>query len=365
MARTRVQPLHTVAWWCWAGALAVAASRTTNPVLLGLVIAVVGWVVVARRGDNPWARSFGALLKLGAFVIVLRVLVQVLFGNRVPGTTLFTLPSVGLPSWAAGVTIGGPVTAEEVVGAACAGLRLATILACFGAANSLASAYRLLRSVPAGLYEVAVAVTVAISFTPQVVQSVGRVRDPRRLRGRAVKGLRGLHGLAVPVLEGALERSLALAASMDARGFGRRATSRRRRQVTAVATLGGLVGLGLGVFQVLDSGAAEGVGLGLLLLGAALVAVGLAAASRGVRSRYRPDRWLGAEWCVVASGLAAVAGLAVAARHDPAALSQPLSPLALPTVPPAALVGILLGALPSVLAPAPAPAVPRLEAVAA
>jgi energy-coupling factor transport system permease protein len=354
MLRSRLQQLHPMAWWCWAGALAVTASRTTNPLLLGLILAVVAWVVTARRGDSPWARSFGALLRLGAVVIVIRVAVQVLFGDRVPGATWFAIPSVPLPSWAAGVTIGGPVTAQATIGAFCQGLQIAVILACFGAANSLSSSFRLLRCVPAGLYEVAVAVTVAISFTPQVVLSIARVRDARRLRGRATTGLRGWRGLAVPVLDGALERSVALAASMDARGFGRRSSSPRRRHLTASATLAGLIGLGIGLFEVLDSGSATGIGLAVILVGAALVIGGMVAASHGSRSRYRPDRWLVAEWLVVTSGLLAVTGIVVAAGSGPSSLVQPLYPLALPAFPITALAGILVAALPSGIAPTPA-----------
>ncbi|MGO9208250.1 MAG: energy-coupling factor transporter transmembrane component T [Candidatus Limnocylindrales bacterium] len=353
MLRKRHQQLHPLAWWCWAGALAVAASRTTNPLLLGLIMAVVAWVVTTRRGNTPWARSFGALMRLGLVVIFIRVVVQVLFGDRVPGTTWFSLPSVPLPSWAAGVTIGGPVTAQAAIGAFCQGLQIAVILACFGAANSLASSFRLLRCVPAGLYEVAVAVTVAISFTPQVVLSIARVRDARRLRGRATSGLAGWRGLAVPVLEGALERSVALAASMDARGFGRRSVAPKRRQATAAATLGGLVGLGIGLFEVLYSGSASGIGIAVALVGGALVIGGLLAASHGSRSRYRPDRWLAAEWLVVTAGLVAVAGVVATGSHDPNVLVQPLYPLALPAGPVVAVAGILVGAVPSAIAPIP------------
>jgi len=365
MLRARQQPLHPIAWWSWAGSLAIAASRTTNLLLLGLILAVVAWVVTTSRGSSPWARSFGALLRLGLFVVVIRLLIQVLFGDRVPGDTWFVLPSVPLPHWAAGVTIGGAVTAQAVIGALCQGSQIAVILACFGAANSLASSFRLLRCVPAGLYEVAVAVTVAISFTPQVVLSIARVRDARRLRGRATTGLRGWRGLAVPVLDGALERSVALAASMDARGFGRRPTSPRRRRLTAGATLGGLVGLGTGLFEVLDSGSASGVGLAVIVFGGALVIGGMAASSHGSRSRYRPDRWLGAEWAVLGAGLVAVAGVVAAGGSDPSALTQPLYPLALPAVPISALAGVLLAALPSVIAPTSALGRARLqEAVA-
>jgi energy-coupling factor transport system permease protein len=365
MLRRRLQPLHPIAWWCWAGTLAVAASRTTNLLLLGLILVVVAWVVSTRRGNSPWARSFGALLRLGLFVIAIRVAVQVLFGDRVPGDTWFTFPSVPLPHWAAGVTIGGPVTAQAAIGAFCQGLQIAVILACFGAANSLASSFRLLRCVPAGLYEVAVAVTVAISFTPQVVLSIARVRDARRLRGRATTGLRGWRGLAVPVLDGALERSVALAASMDARGFGRRSRSPKRRRLTAAATLAGLVGLGVGLFEVLDSGSASGIGLAVIILGGALVIGGMAGASHGSRSRYRPDRWRAAEWLVLSSGLLAAGAVVAAGGNDPSSLTQPLYPLGLPAVPLAALAGILIATLPSVVAPAPAPVRAQLQEAAA
>ena len=33
---------HPGAWWVWALGLATAASRTTNPLLLGLIVAVAG-----------------------------------------------------------------------------------------------------------------------------------------------------------------------------------------------------------------------------------------------------------------------------------------------------------------------------------
>ena len=64
--------------------------------------------------------------------------------------------------------------------------------------------------------------TVALSFTPELVETIGAVRRARRMRGIPTSGLRGLRGIAVPVLKGALDRSLQLATSMDSRGYGRR-----------------------------------------------------------------------------------------------------------------------------------------------
>ena len=351
LGRLRPPTLHPVAWWLWAGALAAAAARTTNPAILGLVVAVAGYVVTARRGDAPWARSFGSLVRLALVVVVIRTLVQAGFGIRLPGHTLVTLPSLGLPSWAAGVSIGGPVTTESLAGALCEGLRLGAILACIGAANSLASPFRLLRCVPACLYEAAVAITVSISFTPEVVASVGRVREARRLRGRATSGVAGMRGIAVPVLEGALEHSVALAASMDSRGFGRRAISAGRQRLASGATLVGLGALAVGVYGILDTGAPAAIGLPAVGLGALGVTAGLAAGSRGARTRYRPDRWSAREWAVTASGVAALAAVIALGHVDPQVLRQQVNPLVAPSLPPVALLGIAVALLPAVVAP--------------
>ena len=221
--------LHPLAWWLWALALGAAALRTTNPFLLGLLVAVAWLVVAARHPNAPWARSFGSFVRLGVAVMVVRLLLQVLFGLRLPGHVLFTLPSADLPHWAAGVTLGGPVTSEALVSAFSEGLQLAALLACVGAANSLASPYRLLRSMPAVLYELGVVVTIALSFAPQAALSAQRVRDARRLRGRPHRGLAGLRGLAVPVLETALRRWTAAATAGAPRCWMDAAASRRPR----------------------------------------------------------------------------------------------------------------------------------------
>lgn len=94
----RGNALHAGAWWLWALGLATAASRTTNPLLLGLIVGVAGYVVAARRTSAPWARSYSAFLKLGLFVIGLRLFFSVLLGSPIPGAhTLFTLPELPSP----------------------------------------------------------------------------------------------------------------------------------------------------------------------------------------------------------------------------------------------------------------------------
>ncbi len=349
----RPRPLHPLAWWVWALTLGAAALRTTNPIVLALLIGAAWIVVAARRPHAPWARSFGAFLRFGIAILVARIVLQMLFGQRLPGHLLFTIPQADLPSWAAGVTLGGPVTTEAIVAAFEEGLQLATLLVCVGAANSLASPYRLLRAVPSVLYELGVVVTVALSFAPQTVTTVAVVRDARRLRGRPSRGLRGLRGMAVPVLEGALERSVELAASMDSRGYGRRGdVPARRRRAGQAATLGGALAVMIGVFGVLESGAPRVLGIPMLAFGAALLAASLRAASAtATRSQYRPDPWRAPEWMTVASGAAALAALIVAGRFGIDGLHPPYSPLRAPTLPVLPAVGALCAALPAFVTP--------------
>ncbi|MFC8077711.1 energy-coupling factor transporter transmembrane protein EcfT [Streptomyces sp. NPDC057307] len=347
--------MHAGAWWLWALGLAVAASRTTNPLLLGLLVGVAGYVVAARRTDAPWARSYVAFVKLGLAVIVVRLVFSAFLGSPIPGTHLVvTLPEAPLPDWAKGIRIGGRVTAEQLVFALYDGAKLATLLICVGAANALANPARLLKSLPGALYEAGVAVVVAMTFAPNMVADVLRLRTARRLRGRTTGGVKAVLQIGLPVLEGALERSVAVAASMDARGYGRTAAVPPAvRHTTTVLTLGGLLGVCAGTYGLL---AAEGAVYGLPVLGLGLVAAlaGLRLGGRrSVRTRYRPDLWGVRAWLVAGSGAAVAALMIRASAYDPEGLHPGVVPLVTPGLPLWPAAGILLGLLPAFVAPLP------------
>lgn len=342
--------LHPVAWWIWAIGVAAAASRTRNPLVLALLGTAVLNVAVARRQPGPGGRAVGVFVRLGLVVIAIRVTLSVLVGVRVPGTTLFTLPSVDLPEWAAGMSLGGPVTLELLLAALYGGMQLAVVLGCFGAVNAVCSAYRLLRCLPPALHEAGVAVGVAVSLAPQLVVSVGRVRAARRLRGRPT-GVRGVQGTVMPVLEEALERSVRMAASMDVRGYGRRdAVDPNRRRVATASLLLGLVALVVGTFALLDASAPGYLRLPAVLLGVIGTVAGTVAAGRRVRrTTYRPDVWRGPEWAVSACGALAFAAMTVAAAR--AGLEPVLYPPSWPELPWPAVVAVVAAIGPSVLAP--------------
>ncbi|MFE4697198.1 energy-coupling factor transporter transmembrane component T [Streptomyces sp. NPDC056738] len=353
-AVARADALHPGAWWVWALGLGTAASRTTNPLLLALLMAVAGFVVATHRSDAPWARSYAAFVKLAAAVLVIRLAFAVFLGSPIPGThVIVTLPEIPLPHWAQGVRVGGRVTAEGLLFALYDGLKLAALLVCVGAANALANPARLLKSLPGALYEAGVAVVVALTFAPHLIADVQRLRAARRLRGRPDRGLRGLLHVGLPVLEGALERSVALAAAMDARGYGRTAqVPAAIRRTTGALTLGGLLGVCAGTYGLLTA-AGDTYGLPVLLagLGAALGGLWLGG-RRSPRTRYRPDLWGVRAWLVAGSGVAVAALMIVAASQDPVALRPGVIPLVAPDLPLLPAAAILLGLLPAFAAPA-------------
>jgi energy-coupling factor transport system permease protein len=262
---------------------------------------------------------------------------------------------VPLPGFMSGVSLGGPVTTESIVAAVYDGMRLATLLCCIGAANALANPKRALRALPAALYEVGVAITVAIVIAPQLVESVQRVRRARKLRGATEKGRRAVRGIAMPILHDSLDRSFALAAAMDARGYGRNATvPARTRRVTTALLLVGLVGLCVGAYAILDPTTPRVLGLPMLALGVLSAVGGLALGGKRVkRTQYRPDPWQFPEWATAACGVIAAAAMVVTGRLDAGALDPSVFPLAWPALPLLPVLGLAVALLPAVITPRP------------
>ncbi|MFC4554598.1 CbiQ family ECF transporter T component [Georgenia faecalis] len=342
------RPVHPLAWWAWAMGLALATTRTSNPLVVLLLLAAVVLVVMARRDDSPWARAFPAYLVLGACVIAFRVVFHVLVGLKAGGPVVLDLPRIDLP-WAAGITLLGRVHLGGLLAAVYGGLALAALLACFGAANALANPKRALRVLPASLHHIGTAVVIAVTVTPQLVSSVARVRRAQRLRGDVARGPRAVLACVQPVLTDALDRSLALAGSMDSRGYARTLPGTSDARVAA-ALLVALVAAVLGTYGLLDGTSPGWLGAPLLVVAGVVAVLAARAAGRRVhRTRYRPDPWRAHESVVAGCGVLAGLGIAVAAALDPAAFAP--NALTWPPVPPAALACVLLAAVPAALRP--------------
>ena len=145
----RTRSVHALAWWGWAVAIAFVALSSTNLVALAATAAAIALVLATCAVDSPTARAATVFLRFGLGIVAIRVALGVLLGSKPGGHVLVRLPSATLPGWAAGISVGGPVSVEVLVDALAQGAQLGVALVALGAVNALCSPYRLLRLVPA------------------------------------------------------------------------------------------------------------------------------------------------------------------------------------------------------------------------
>jgi energy-coupling factor transporter transmembrane protein EcfT len=127
-----------------------------------------------------------------------------------------------------GIRIGGDVTWERLSASLHEGLIIATVIALFGAANSVTSPHKLLRVLPTKVYQIGVTLTIATSIFPQLIASISRIKQAQYLRS-GVKPR--ITQIAIPLLEESLGRAVSLAESMEARGFGQSQQQSRYRPI--------------------------------------------------------------------------------------------------------------------------------------
>lgn len=310
--------LHPWAWWLWAIGCAVSVSLTSNPLAIAAIIVAVIFVVVNRRSTDAWAQSLGIYLAMAIFILVMRLFFQITIGGLREGTVLFVLPSAHLPAWAAGIHLGGPVTLEALVYSAVTSARLAGLILCVGAANSLANPKSMLKTVPSAFHQIATALVIAIAAIPQVVESVRRIRRAQSVRGTPRRGIGGAVRIIVPVVEDGIDRSLALAASMESRGYGRTRKDRSLGMGDAVLLLGSMIITTFSVFALLGlprTGAWPMVGLGL---GMVTAAIAIHRSGRYLAiTHYRPEPWEAPEWLVSLSGMGSAVIMVWLKARDP------------------------------------------------
>lgn len=299
----RASALHPGSWWILGLALATVASLGESWFSSASVIAAAIAIMLLCRENAPWSRSIRFYLLLGAFVVAVRVLFRIIFNSGTPETAIaFSLTEFNV----GGVRLLGSVTWLTLEAAATDGLRLAAIIIAIGMANTLANPKRLLKTTPGALYELATAMTVAINLAPQLIESLQRVRKARGLRGRS-RGISALNSIVIPALEDTIEQSLGLAASMDARGFGRRGDlTDLQQRASRILSLGGILLVVIGTYFLLASDS-QALAVGLLVAGVVSLAVTVRIASkRNLRTRYRRQRFGGKDALLASISISAV-----------------------------------------------------------
>jgi len=197
------------------GALAVAAllaDRTLSVAAIAVLLLAVCLRAPRRRRWPYLAGTLGSGLVLFLFSPLVGV-----YG----GTVYWEGPSVPV--------IGRlDVTSEELSEALYQGLRLAAVGLAFAAYALLLDHDRLLQA-GGSLRRSVLAIALATRLVPTLERDAAGFVEALRGRGVEVEGLRGRARLLSPLLAGSLERSLNLAESMEARGFGRPGRTRAPR----------------------------------------------------------------------------------------------------------------------------------------
>jgi len=307
---------HPGAWWLAGISLALSASLSSNLLALLGICALAMSTVRLCRDESPWARSIRFYLILGFVVVVLRVLFRVVFNLADARTDIFlSLPSISIDlGFGNTLHLLGAISVLSMNAALVDGLRLAAIILAIGMASSLANPRKLLRATPGALYEIATAISIAINLAPQLITSLNRVRRSRGLRGHS-KGIKAIPGIVIPVLEDTIEQSMQLAASMSARGFGRRGNRTTKNVlITRITTFLALTFIVAGVAMLLISTASQLIDLSVLVTGFVFAFISFKLSSGRVnRTQYIVLRWQLGDAVVLALGalvlLSAFAGV--------------------------------------------------------
>jgi energy-coupling factor transport system permease protein len=297
-------------WWILGICLAVQSALTTSWLVLFIISISTLLIVFLCRDESSWSRSIKFYLLLAMAIIIIRVLFRVIFNlEQAPLNPLFVLPSLEISlGFGSNLKLFGAISSQSFFAAVTDGLRLATIILAMGMANSLANPRKLLRQTPGALYEIATAISIAINLAPQLISSLNRVRGARRLRGQS-RGLKALPGLVIPVLEDTIDQSMSLAASMSARGFGRRGENSNIRLVaTRLTGLSATTLLAIGATLILISPQNQLLDFSLLVAGliASVIYIKLSALG-ATRTRYSRAGWRFPDFLVILSGFSLLA----------------------------------------------------------
>lgn len=300
---------NPLSWWLAGISCAVVASLTSN--LFVLIAICIGALTTIRlcRDDSPWAQSIGFYIKLAAIVVALRVIFRIIFNLGSSRKDAFLLlPSIDFDlGFGNTLKLFGPISQEAFTLALVDGFRLAAIILAVGMANSLANPRKLLKSTPGALYEIATAISIAINLAPQLIASLGRVRRARSLRGQS-KGIKAITGIVIPVLEDTIDQSMGLAASMSARGFGRKG-NRSNFQIIGARLLAFLAIclIVTGSALLLFSPEQQAIHLSFLFIGLITAAFSVKLSSaRATITRYRKEPWRLGDAVILGSALVLV-----------------------------------------------------------
>jgi energy-coupling factor transport system permease protein len=185
------------------------AVSTDNPVYRGLVALAALNVLLTWL---PAGRRVRPLFFMLLFSAGLAIAINVIAGHT--GTDVM----VRLPSY--WPLIGGPLTVESLAFGGAIGLGLVAALLAVAPLSLVLEPHDVVDAMPAPLERTGIAVATSLNLVSGFGRTFAAVRDAQRMRGWKPRGLRSWNEVLVPVVLTAIEDSVLLAESMEARGFG-------------------------------------------------------------------------------------------------------------------------------------------------
>jgi energy-coupling factor transport system permease protein len=192
----------------WSAACLTVILTTTDPVYRTLVLVATLTVLLAAAGARRARPALVAAAVAGLLATAFNVLL-----SHLGADVLFSLPE-GIPA------VGGPYTVEAAVFGVVAGITLAAALLAAAPLALLLEADQVLDALPAFLQGSGAAVAAALNLVPGFGKTFRAVADAQRLRGWRPRDPRCWKEVVIPVLLTAIEDSIQLAESMEARAFG-------------------------------------------------------------------------------------------------------------------------------------------------
>jgi energy-coupling factor transport system permease protein len=247
--------MNALTWLLWAGAALTLISSTRNPWYLGIAVLSV---LTVHLSVASWSAVRQSLV-IGSGLSVVGVLFNVLtahVGDRV----MLQLPA----SWP---IVGGPLTLNALVYGLCTALALTTTILVGATVYAALDGFEILRLIPPGFSSVAVALALAGTIFPAAIRAFHDIREAQAIRGIPITRSVRLTWLLSSMLHRGFTYALALAETLECRGYGRTRPSWKEYSALG-CLLCGTLGLILGLLSTHRT--VTGIAIGLVLLGLGL-----------------------------------------------------------------------------------------------
>ena len=200
--------MNARAFAAWSAAGLTVVMTSPNPVYRGLVLLAALNVIIAAGRPGISRRPLAVSLLVA---IALAAAFNAVLGHS--GTHVLARLPDAIP------VIGGPLTVESIVYGFGVGLGLAAAVLVVAPLSLCIEPDQLVAALPGALSRTGASLGAALNLVPAIARSVSAISEAQRLRGIPA-GLRGARAIIIPATLTALEDSLQLAESMEARGYG-------------------------------------------------------------------------------------------------------------------------------------------------